>query len=122
MKFKTRKAETLSEAVVTIAIFGILLLGLTDFMSSQIHFTARPRYRDKIISTAQELVARSGDKIFVELRNFDKNVASKDTALTDNMDYIQKNIVSFDWEDDKKILTLYDVKKNNTYNLDFALQ
>ena len=118
MKFKTRKAETLSEAVVTIAIFGILLLGLTDFMSSQIHFTARTRYRDKIISTAQELVARSGDKIFVELRNFDKNVAYNDTALTDNMDYIQKNIIGFDWEDDKKILTLYD--SNAAYSINFA--
>ena len=121
MKFKTRKAETLSEAVVSIAIFGILLIGLTDFMGSQIRFAARTRYRDKIISNAQELMARSGDVVFAELRNINKNVTSKDSTLTVSMDYIQKNIVNFDWEDNKQVLTLYNVNKTNTYTLDFAL-
>ena len=57
LNFKNRKAETLAESVVTIAVFGIVLLGLTDFMSSQINYVARLKHRDKLISKAQELVA-----------------------------------------------------------------
>ena len=125
MKFKIkRKAETLSEAVVSIAVFGILLLGLTDFMSSQISFAARNYHRDFLINKAQELVASkfNNKNIFEVVRT--RNSFTAQNAPTEIREF--ENIVSFDWDnatnERKKILRLkYDVKKQNTDTLDFAL-
>ena len=118
MKLKIkRKAETLSEAVVSIAIFGILLLGITDFMSSQIKYAARTYHRDELINRAQKLTADKN--IFEMLRNHDtpftaKNAPEKFQEFED--------IVSFDWSNDIKVLTLiYDINKKNTDTLEFAL-
>ena len=123
IRTQRRKAETLSEAVVSIAVFGILLLGLTDFMSSQINFSARLYHRDNLINKAQELVAKSSD-IFAELRSVNKTFKASDGTLTTNLKHIEKKVVSFDWDIDKKILTLHDVNKTNnskTYELEFAI-
>ena len=123
MKFKIkRKAETLSEAVVSIAVFGILLLGLTDFMSSQISFAARNYHRDFLINKAQELVAsKSNNKNIFEVVRTRNSFTAKDTNLPDEIKEFQ-GIVSFDWSSDIKVLTLkYDINKKKTDTLDFAL-
>ena len=95
LNFKKRKAETLAESVVAIAVFGILLLGLTDFMSSQINYVARLKHRDKIISKAQELIAND---IFTTM---------KVTPVSD--DYV--------WSEDYKVL----IVKDGAEELHFAL-
>ena len=123
MKFKIkRKAETLSEAVVSIAVFGILLLGLTDFMSSQISFAARNYHRDFLINKAQELIAsKSNNKNIFEVVRTRNSFTAKDTNLPDEIKEFQ-GIVSFDWSSDIKVLTLkYDINKKKTDTLDFAL-
>ncbi|MBR2209671.1 MAG: hypothetical protein IJ859_12760 [Synergistaceae bacterium] len=116
MKLKIkRKAETLSEAVVSIAVFGILLLGLTDFMSSQMKYIARLHSRDELINKAQELEANN---VFESVRNKD-SFKAKD-APSD----IQKfeSIVSFDWSNKVKVLTLiYNADKKSSDTLLFAM-
>ena len=77
LNFKKRKAETFAESVVAIAVFGILLLGLTDFMSSQISYVARLKHRDKIISKAQELI--TGKNFFEIIRTADSFKANDST-------------------------------------------
>ncbi len=102
LNFKKRKAETLAESVVAIAVFGILLLGLTDFMSSQINYVARLKHRDKIISKAQMLVADSA--FFTKM---------KVNPISDD----------YEWKEDYGVLTVKDGKegKGLVISLDFAL-
>ena len=98
LKLKKQKGETLAESVVTIAIFGILLTGITDFMSSQINFVARLHHRDEIINKAQILTATSDD--------FFRNLGTADIISDD-----------YTWSADKKILHV----KDGTEELQFAL-
>ena len=95
LKIKKRKAETLAESVVSIAVFGILLLGITDFMSSQINYVARLKHRDNLINKAQELVAND---VFTKM---------KITPISD--DYV--------WSEDYGVLTV----KSGKEELHFAL-
>lgn len=113
LNFKKRKAETLAESVVAIAVFGILLLGLTDFMSSQINYVARLKHRDKIISKAQELI--TGKNFFEIIRTADSFKATDSTWPEGIKDL--EDIASFDWDKDKKVLTV----KDSAEELDFAL-
>ncbi len=110
LKSKFRKAETLAEAVVAIAVFGIFLLGLTDFMAAQINYVARTHYRDELINKAMILQAND---VFNEIRlNSDK--FTKDFTSGDN----------YAWSNDKKILTVKDIKvqgNDGVGELQFAL-
>ena len=103
LKLKKQKGETLAESVVTIAIFGILLTGITDFMSSQINFVARLHHRDEIINKAQILTANNVfDEIRLNSNNFTKDFTSGDKYI---------------WSNDKKIL----IVKDGAEELQFAL-
>ena len=111
MKLKQQKGETLAESVVTIAIFGILLTGITDFMSSQINFVARLHHRDEIINKAQILTANN---VFKVLSGDSFNAI--DSSLTPDKKALEE-LASFDWDKDKKIL----IVKDGTEELQFAL-
>ena len=102
MKLKNKfKAETLSETVVSMAIFGILLLGITDFMSSQINFASNIKHKDELIFKAQSLAME--EDFLKKLRE-----ATSDIVSTD-----------YTWSKDKKILTVKD--KYSKEELFFAL-
>ena len=111
MKLKQQKGETLAESVVTIAIFGILLIGITDFMSSQINFVARLHHRDEIINKAQILTANN---VFKELGT--NPISADNSGLPSEVKELEK-LASFDWDKDKKIL----IVKDGTEELQFAL-
>ena len=84
MKTK-RKAETLAESVISMAVFGVLMSGVCSFMSNQTQFIAWTRHRDELMYKAQLLDAKN---IYSELG--DSDVISDD----------------FDWDKDKRILTV----------------
>ena len=111
LKLKKQKGETLAESVVTIAIFGILLIGITDFMSSQINFVARLHHRDEIINKAQILTANN---VFKELGA--NPISADNSGLPSEVKELEK-LASFDWDKDKKIL----IVKDGTEELQFAL-
>lgn len=96
LKLKKQKGETLAEAVVAMAVFAVLLLGITNFISAQIHFVARLHHRDNIINKAQILVA--SDDILAKL-----------DSLSDTDDY--------KWDSTNKVLTV----KDGVEELDFVL-
>jgi len=121
-KIKSKKGETLSESIVAIAVFGILLLGLTDFMSAQINAASRTYHRDFLINKAQELTAQ--ENFFETLRTADKTFKATDSSLSEKIKEFE-NIVSFDWNKDTRVLTLVYVSSNKSYEksdrIDFAL-
>ena len=127
-KLKIKKGETLAESVVTIAIFGILLIGITDFMSSQINFAARLHHRDEIVNMAQKLMAGNADdgsgkkiNIFEALRKQNKSFTAAESGLTTAVQNFE-GIVSFDciWSNDK-YGSHFLVIKDGTEEMHFAL-
>lgn len=98
---KRRKAETLAESVVSLAVFGIIMAGVCDFMSTQTNFIARTKKRDDIMYTTQVLM--TSDDFWANINNNDDEITSK---------------TSYDWDKDKKILK---VKINNNDSMDFSL-
>lgn len=119
---KRRKAETLAESVVSLAVFGIIMAGVCDFMSTQTNFIARTKKRDELMYRVQQL---SDNKIFealIERKEIcgDKDIVARDelTWETASIDILERTVASFDWNADKKILK---VKINNNDSMDFSL-
>ena len=94
---KKQNGETLAEALIALAAFGILLSGITDFMATNLKFVAWTKQRDNLMYTVQTLA--TSDDVWNKI-------------LTGN----QKN-ASYDWDATKKKLTI----KVNNYSMDFAL-
>ncbi|MBQ7196027.1 MAG: hypothetical protein IJS40_01315 [Synergistaceae bacterium] len=114
LKIKIRKGETLAESVMALAIFGVLMLGITDFMAGQTNYIARTHYRDEIIYQAQALTANN---VFSALD--DTNFSAEDSGLSDTIKELETK-ASFDWEGKenyKKVLTI----KNGTEEMSFTL-
>ena len=120
---KRRKAETLAESVVSLAVFGIIMAGVCDFMSTQTNFIARTKKRDELMYRVQQL---SDNKIFEALIDREKilehdsyiEATNDKTWKTASIDILERTVASFDWNADKKILT---VKINNSDSMNFSL-
>ena len=100
LKLKRKAGETLAESVMALAIFGVVMLGLTDFMAGETNYIARTHYRDNIIYKAQEFTANNR---FSELKE-NESFTSKDAYV---------------WSHDKKVVTV--ILKDSTETLSFAL-
>ncbi len=117
LKIKIRKGETLAESVMALAIFGVLMLGITDFMAGQTNYIARTHYRDEIIYQAQALTANNFFDALKEKWNDD--FSAEDSDLPDAIKKLETK-ASFDWngqENYKKVLTI----KNGTEEMSFTL-
>ncbi|MBR0095108.1 MAG: hypothetical protein IJP91_07500 [Synergistaceae bacterium] len=108
MKTK-RKAETLAESVISMAVFGVLMSGVCSFMSNQTQFIAWTRHRDELMYKAQKLVEYKLPEALLEHDEHighdikaDNATTWRTTAIND----LEKNIGSFDWDIDKRILTV----------------
>ncbi len=125
---KKRKAETLVEVIIAFAAFGVLLGGVTDFMSTHLKFIAWTKQRDETMFNEQWLTARAQWLFEHDITTVlkDKNVEAGKTypnidftikGKEKDVKYVEENIVSFDWDHEKKLL----VVKNNITSVDFLL-
>ena len=58
---KRRKAETLMEVLTAMTVFGIIMIGFSDFMAEQTTALARTKNMDKVMYYAQKWI-NSGDE------------------------------------------------------------
>ena len=56
LNLKKRKAETLIEVVVAMAVFGVIMSGITDFMAEQTKNVARIIDKDAILYNAPKIL------------------------------------------------------------------
>ena len=132
---KRRKAETLAESIMSLAAFGVIMAGVCDFMSNQTNFIARTKHRDDVmfnqewlLSNAQWILANNistrldnhtviaGDKgTYPDVSKmwFDVFDSEKKKLISVDVEYVEENLVSFDWDhEDKKLIT-----KNNVTSI-----
>ena len=118
-----RKAETLAEIVASMAAFGVIMSGLCEFMAGQTNFIARTKHRDTLMYKMQELVSNniSGAILEHQDENHGLNIleSNRNSWITPSIIKLEEEIASFDWDADKKILTVKDETFKET--LDFSL-
>ena len=107
---KKSKGETLAEVVTALAAFGVLLSGLMDFMSTQLQFIARTKHRDELMFKAQIL---SNYNVFEKLGNDD--IKAENFGSDSDIEKLESK-ASFDWDADKKIITLKNSNSNASLN------
>lgn len=143
-----RKGETFTEFLTAAVVFGLIAASMFEFMANQTQSLADIRDRDNLIYGAQVIcnwnISRdlTGD-IKIRNHNILHNVNHTVTAGTEStydyknegtgkdpkfeiantandspITYLEKNIVSFDWDKDTKILTV----KNNNTSMTFSLK
>ena len=126
LKFMKRKAETLIEVVVAMAVFGVMMSGLSEFIAEQTRNVARLIDKDRFIYQQQKLVALgqwliaqdakenlenvtrdiiAGEKTtYPNLNVAPFSLTTNGTRESKDVEYIEENIVSFDWYEDEKQL------------------
>ncbi|MDY6399699.1 MAG: hypothetical protein SPL10_01375 [Synergistales bacterium] len=122
---KRRKAETLAESIMSLAAFGVIMAGVCDFMSNQINFIAWTKHRDELMYNQEWLLSNAqwllDNDLISQLENNHKKdvIAGNKTTYPNNdqvkfnikgeikdVEYVEENIVSFDWDhEDKKLIT-----------------
>lgn len=137
-----RKGETFAEFLTAAVVFGLIAAAVFEFMANQTQTLANIRDRDNLIYLAQVVCDWniSGDLSGTHinnrnmLHNVKRNIeaSNKSTYKYDDKNdkfmikptgyepitTIQEKIVSFDWDKDKKILTI----KNNNASMQFTLK
>ena len=122
---KRRKAETLAESIMSLAAFGVIMAGVCDFMSNQINFIAWTKHRDDLMYNQEWLLSNAqwllDNDLISQLENNHKKdvIAGNKTTYPNNdqvkfnikgeikdVEYVEENIVSFDWDSNKKVLTV----------------
>lgn len=132
-----RKGETLTEFLTAVTVFGLMAAGIFEFIANQTENLADIKNKDELMYYANWLnyqtlgryhVATAKDRNI--LRNINHKVEAgapltynykdKDSKITDSPSLadIENNIVSFDWDEKKHILTV----KKNGQSLSFQLQ
>lgn len=132
---KRRKAETLAESIMSLAAFGVIMAGVCDFMSNQINFIAWTKHRDELMYNQEWLLSNAqwllDNDLISQLENNHKKdvIAGNKTTYPNNdqvkfnikgeikdVEYVEENIVSFDWNhEDKKLIT-----KNNVTSISIS--
>lgn len=140
-----RKGETFAEFLTAATVFGLIAASMFEFMANQTQTLANIRDRDNLMYGAQVVcnwnISRDldgGIKIRDHnmLHNVREDIKANNRANYEYKDkndyllyftipanespikYLQENIVSFDWDKDKKILTV----KNNNASMQFTLK
>ena len=60
---KRRKAETLMEVLTAMTVFGIIMIGFSDFMAEQTTALARTKNMDKVMYYAQKWISSGDERI-----------------------------------------------------------
>jgi|GEM_PF-6478437 len=142
-----RKGETFTEFLTAAVVFGLIAASMFEFMANQTQSLADIRDRDNLIYGAQVVcnwnisrdVTLSGGTQTVIVYNHnilhnvkddisatsatsheykDKNDLFTINANDSPITYLEKNIVSFDWDKNENILTV----KNNNTSMTFSLK
>ena len=99
-----RKAETLIEIITAMAVFGVMLGGICDFLSNQTLNVAYIMKRDDIMYGAQWLI---NNNVNVKLKNNNVSADSIPYPTVDGDSNYVSNLekkVSFDWDKNAKTL------------------
>ena len=96
-----RKGETFTEFLTAIAVFGVIIAGVFEFMANQTKSLADIRDRDNLLFQAQRFMAVSDDE-----------------TLKDSDYSCRDDEISFTFSKDAKILTV----KNNNASMTFSLK
>ena len=133
-----RKGETLTEFLAAVTVFGLMVSGIFEFIANQTENLADIKNKDDIIFYANWLNNQTLNRNSVKNRNILYHIdhSVKDDAVTATQYYSDKygvyisatepqspvheleKVVSFDWDNDKHILTV----KKNGQSLSFQLQ
>lgn len=139
-----RKGETFAEFLTAATVFGLIAASMFEFMANQTQTLANIRDRDNLMYGAQvicnwtlnDVEDASGNKVYNHslLPNINHSVIAGQEgtyhyytaeapilhieAINSPIREIEHNIVSFDWDYDKKILTV----KNNNASMQFTLK
>ena len=60
---KRRAAETLMEVLTAMTVFGIIMIGFSDFMAEQTTALARTKNMDKVMYYAQKWISSGDERI-----------------------------------------------------------
>ena len=132
-----RKGETFTEFLTALTVFGVIIAGIFEFMANQTQSLANIRDRDNLMYLSQRVcnwtISGTFQGITVKNRNILHHITHNiragepltyeytDAEIQDGPNdiiEIEHNIVSFDWDENAKILTV----KNNNASMTFSLQ